>query len=251
MKRLSAAAVLLLGCLGVAQAQGTAPADGNDPASGSLDFKMASVPKVASTNSLSPAEIFFLPPAKPLNAFETPVIATALALPFDPADPAAPSPKPKFLYSYTDLPRWELGIGFTWIRFNSSIFNASAVGVKTSVSYFTNEWFAIEGNVSAAFAPQIYNREHVKLLVYGGGPKIAWRERKWEPWMHAIVGGAHEQPQTQGNGKNAFAFQVGGGADYVFNPRFAARLEGNYIRSYFFSQAQNNFQLGAGIVFRF
>jgi opacity protein-like surface antigen len=251
MKRLFVATVLLLGSVSGAQAQGTAPADENDQATGSQDFKTASVPKATSTNSFASTDIFFLPPAKPFTSFETPVVTTALALPFDPADPAAPPPKPKFLYSNTDLPRWELGFGFTWIRFNSSIFNASAVGVKTSVAYFTNDWFAIEGNVAAAYAPQIFDREHVKLLVYGIGPKIAWREKKWEPWMHAIVGGAHEQPQTVGNGKNAFAFQVGGGVDYVFNPRFAGRLEGNYIRSYFFSQAQNNYQLGAGIVIHF
>jgi opacity protein-like surface antigen len=251
MKRLFAATVLLLGAMSSAQAQGIAPAGGNGQASVSLDFQTTSLPKLTANSSSTSNDIFFLRPVKPFNSFETPVVATALALPFDPADPAAPPPKPKFLYSNSDLPRWELGFGFTWIRFNSSIFNASAVGVKTSVAYFTNDWFALEGNISAAYAPEIFEREHVKLLVYGLGPKIAWRDKKWEPWMHAIVGGAHEQPQTNGNSKNAFALQVGGGVDYVFNPRFAGRLEGNYIRSYFFSQAQNNFQLGAGIVVRF
>ena len=52
--------------------------------------------------------------------------------------------------------------------------------------------------MSTGFAPQIFDREHVKLLVYGAGPKIAWREKKWEPWAHLIVGGSHEQPQTAG-----------------------------------------------------
>jgi hypothetical protein len=89
------------------------------------------------------------------------------------------------------------------------------------------------------------------VLVYGAGPKIAWRQKRWEPWLHAILGGAHEQPQTAAGGKNAFAVQAGGGVDYRYNPRVSFRLEGDYVRSSFFSQSQNNFQLAGGIVFHF
>jgi opacity protein-like surface antigen len=176
-----------------------------------------------------------------------------LAVPLEAAEPAGPSPKPKFLYSQNDIVRWELGLGFTWVRFRSPVFNASAVGLKTSVTYNTNEWFGIEGNVSGAFAPEIYNREHVKLLVYGAGPKIAWhRYQRWDPWLHAILGGAHEQPQTAGNaGRNSFALQLGGGADYNFNYRFSGRLEGDLVHTGFFGQNQNNFQLTVGVVMHF
>ena len=126
-----------------------------------------------------------------------PNYASPTASPSSDASPApAPAPAPTFLYGGRDDYRWQLGIGVDWMRFRSSIFNASAVGVDSSVTYFLNNWFGVEGNVVTAFAPQIFDREHVKLLVYGAGPKIAWRENKWEPWMHAIVGGAHEQPQT-------------------------------------------------------
>lgn len=138
-----------------------------------------------------------------------------------------------------------------WMRFRSSIFNASAVGVDSSVTYFMNNWFGVEGNVATAFAPEIFQQEHVKLLVYGAGPKIAWRQNKWEPWMHAILGGAHEQPQTGDNTKNAFAVELGGGADYRFNPRFSGRLEADWVRTSFFSQSQNNFKLMGGVVFHF
>ena len=163
----------------------------------------------------------------------------------------SPAPDPKFIYGGRDDFRWQLAIGADWIRFRSSIFNASAVGFNTSVTYFTNEWFGIEGNISADFAPEIFDRAHVKLLVYGAGPKIAWRERKWEPWVHAIVGGAHEQPQTAGNGKNAFAVKAGGGADYRFNPRLSGRLEADLVHTGFFSQSQNNLELSGGVVFHF
>jgi opacity protein-like surface antigen len=211
-----------------------------------------SVPEAPFVNSFAASGAPVFPITKPISTFDVPAVATSLALPFDAAEPPAPSPRPKFLYSRDDVVRWELGLGFTWIRFRSSIFNASALGLRTSVTYNTNEWFGIEGNVSAAFAPEIFDREHVKLLIYGAGPKIAWRRyKRWDPWLHAILGGAHEQPQTAGNGKNAFALQLGGGADYNFNYRFSGRLAGDYLRTSFFSQSQNNFQLTAGVVLHF
>lgn len=163
----------------------------------------------------------------------------------------APAPDPKFIYGGRDDFRWQLAIGADWVRFRSSVFNASAVGIKSSVTYFTNDWFGVEGTFTTSFAPQIFEKEHVKLLIYGGGPKIAWRQKKWEPWVHAIVGGAHEQPQVAGSSRNAFAVEAGGGADYRFNPRLSGRLEGDWVRTSFFSKSQNNFELMGGVVFHF
>jgi opacity protein-like surface antigen len=250
--RLFATALLLLGSVSMAQAQGTAPAEKNDTTNVALDFTGSAASKPSSISFMTASDPFFLAPAKPMNASEAPVVATALALPLEAADPAIPAPQPKFLYSKDDIVRWELALGLDWVRFRSSIFNASAVGIRTSVVYFTTDWFGIEGDVSATFAPQIFDREHVKLLVYGAGPKIAWRQNnRWQPWVHAILGGAHEQPQTAGNSRNTYSIQLGGGADYNFNSRFSGRLQGNYVRTGFFGQSQNSFELGAGVVMHF
>jgi opacity protein-like surface antigen len=212
---------------------------------------------VAAVFSAGPAasETLFLPAAatafSPVPSF-APALTSLLGDAALDASPApAPSPDPKFVYGGRDDFRWQLGIGVDLLRFESSIFTASAVGVNSSVTYFTNDWFGIEGKVSTGFAPEIYDHEHVKLLVYGAGPKIAWREKKWEPWAHAIVGGSHEQPQTAGHSRNTFAVEAGIGTDYRFNPRFSARLEIDWLHSGYFSQTQNNFELAAGLVFHF
>jgi hypothetical protein len=202
----------------------------------------------ASTNSFQPTVVGALAPVPRFAAL------SASPAPPENAAPEAsplPAPDPKFIYGGRDDFRWQLGIGADWIRFRSSIFNASAVGVAASVTYFTNEWFGIEGNASTGFAPEIFKNEHVKLTVYGAGPKIALRERQWEPWVHLILGGSHEQPQTAGNSKNSYAIEAGGGADYRFNPRFSGRLEGDWVRTGFFGGSQNNFQLMGGVVFHF
>jgi hypothetical protein len=224
MKRLFGLAALLLGSECVGLAQSTAPLVANGKDNVALDLAAA-------------------PGASPLLSSDALFPATA--------EPAAASPKPRFVFGGRDDYRWQLGFGINWIRFRSSIFNASAVGFRTTVTYYTNSWFGIEGGLSAGYAPQIFQKEHVKLLFYGGGPKIAWRQRQWEPWLHAIVGGAHEQPQVAGSGRNAFGLQVGGGGDYRFNPRFSGRLQGDYVRTSFFSQSQNDFQLSAGVVIHF
>jgi hypothetical protein len=84
-----------------------------------------------------------------------------------------------------------------------------------------------------------------------GGPKIAWRQRRWEPWLHVLVGGSHEQPQTADNSRNALAVQAGGGADFRWNPRLSFRLDADYLYNSYFKQTQNNFLLGGGVVFHF
>ena len=250
--KLFATALLVLGSVCVAQAQEPAAPDTNDKTNVLPGLVAVSAPKPSFVNSLTASGASYFPAAQPMKTLAGPFVTTALAVPLEAAEPAGPSPKPKFLYSQNDIVRWELGLGFTWVRFRSPVFNASAVGLKTSVTYYTNEWFGIEGNVSAAFAPDIFAQEHVKLLVYGAGPKIAWRRyKRWDPWLHGIFGGAHEQPQTAGNSRSTYSIQLGGGADYNFNYRLSGRLEGNYVRTGFFGQSQNNFQLGAGVVLHF
>ncbi len=250
MKRLLVSA-LLLGSVSVARAQLSAPHLTIDRLNVAQDFSATSAAKATLLSDLATPDKFSPLVANPVNTFPSHVVATALALPHDNAEPASPSPLPKSLHSARDDYRWELSIGATWLRFQSSVFNASAVGINTSFAYFTNDWFAIEGNVTAAFAPTIFVNEHVKIGTYGAGPKIIWRRNKWQPWLHGIFGGAHEQPQIAGFSRNSYAIKAGGGADYRWNPHISFRLESNYVLTGFFKQSQNNFQLAGGIVFAF
>jgi len=246
MKRQLSVAILLLGTACAAAAQ-----DGANPDSTSASRNVAAPfsPGPSKNLALTSAPSSATGSANVSGSTSSDGTVTGENAAPDPSP--VPSPEPRFLYGGRDDFRWQLAIGVDWFRFRSSIFNASAVGLKSGVTYFTNDWFGIEGTVTTGFAPTIFDHEHVKVLTYGAGPKIAWRERRWEPWAHAIFGGAHEQPQTAGNSKNAFDIELGGGADYRFNPRFSGRLEANWVRTTFFSQSQNNFVLMGGVVFHF
>jgi opacity protein-like surface antigen len=162
--------------------------------------------------------------------------------------PAAPSPSP---YNYLERDyRWEIGLAFSVVRFRSSVYYATAPGFHSSVAYFLNNWLAVEGAVTTGFAPAVYGGTF-KYLGYGGGPKFSLGRRRFEPWVHALVGGVHTNPQTALGGKNGFELQAGAGLDYGLNPRLSARLEFDYLASHLFGQWQNSGQGLLGIVIHF
>lgn len=266
MKRLLAGTLFVFGFASIAFAQESTMIPGKTP--GNLLFGVETIPApVAKVNLLSPGDLtqaFAASDAAagtsagsfsatPFSASSAPSFSTALAVPMtsaeeSPALPAAPEPKLIF-YGDRDDYRWQLSLGIAWERFNSSIFNASAIGVNSSLVYYTNDWFGVEGSVSAMFAPTIFANEHVKIFNYGVGPRAVWRKLRWEPFGHAILGGTHVLPQTAGNGTNSFALQLGGGADYRVYPRLSLRVQLDWVHTSLFGQSQNNFQvIGAGVV---
>jgi opacity protein-like surface antigen len=245
MKRLLHVTLLALVAVSVAQAQDnrTSPAQANTNVA--ADF--ASTP--AATASPTTSEAWLWPSAR--QQFSN---ISSLAEPGAPAEPAEAvpaAPEPKFVYGSRDDFRWQIALGLSLVRFRSSRFYATGLGTNTSVTYFTNEWFAVEGCVNTAFAPTIYQNEHVKYISYGGGPKIAWRARKWEPWAHTIIGGVHVLPKTANNSKNAFGVQVGGGVDYRIYPHLSARGELDWVRTHLFGEWQNSAQANVDIVLHF
>jgi hypothetical protein len=142
-------------------------------------------------------------------------------------------------------------MGFEHVRFRSAIFNANLNGLHTSVTYFRNEWFGIEGNVVAAFGSSNFvNNPPSRFALYTAGPRIAWRSVRWQPWAHALVGGVHVLPQT-GLGQAGFAVQLGGGVDWRYKPLISFRVESDYVRSQLFSLGQNSYQFGGGAVLHF
>jgi len=251
MKRILASAFLLLGTVCVSRAQINAPSPVIVPANVAPDFSATSAANATLFDSSPASASFSFSPSANSDLFAAHPMATALSAEPALADPADPSPNPKFIYGGRDDYRWQLSLGATMFRFRSNQFNATAVGEQTAVVYFLNDWLGVEGDVTAAFAPTILDNEHVKLAYYGGGAKVAWRQKRWEPWMHGIFGGAHEQPQIAGHGRNTYSIQAGGGADYRWNPRVSFRLEGDYVRTAYFSTGQNCFQLSGSIVFHF
>jgi hypothetical protein len=164
---------------------------------------------------------------------------------------AAPAPQ-KVDVTETDALRWQLAFGPSFVRFRSGVFNASAVGTYTSVSWSKSEWLSAEGQIVTGFAPVLTSNEHVKYVSYAGGIKLGSHKSLWEPFAHALIGGAHEQPQVFGaSGRNSYMIEAGGGVDYRFWSRMSLRAEADYLRTAFFKSSQNNLQATLAAVFHF
>jgi opacity protein-like surface antigen len=252
MKKLCISAVCSLAFAGFVHAQADSVAD---RAESHIDFASTSAAHVSLLDPAPNRDSASFPSAQFSAATQSPSLSfpelTRNATLFAPASaPASPEPAPPRPRSHEVL-NWQIAIGVAYERFRSNIFNASAVGVNSTVTYFFNDWFGVDGNVSPTFAPTIFANEHVKLLNYGVGPRVAYRGGQWEPFLHVLVGGAHELPQTAGNSQNAFMFQTGGGIDYRMWPILSLRAEADYLHTSFFGTGQSNFFLSAGFVFNF
>jgi hypothetical protein len=261
MKRLFAVAVFLLGTSSALCAQNEIPAP--MPAAidnAAMDFAQtsaASRPSVRSDLALVLSVTNFSNSfgANSLADPGTPASSSALATVASVAEAAsraAPAvPVPSYDYSEREK-RWQLGLGVALVRFRSSVYYATAVGLNSSLSYFVKDWLAIEGAATSAFAPAVFKAgEDVKYVGYGAGPKITLGHDRLDPWVHVLAGGMHIVPQTGVGGENGFEVLAGGGVDYSFVPQFAVRLEADYINSHVFSQSQNYGQATLGLVFHF
>lgn len=236
MRKAAFALAVVLGCVCAANAQ--------DSGSESL----------RGISQISAASLHLAAPLSPSSgAFSAPPPTLSLDAPALDANPLpSPRPEPRFVFGSSDDYRWQLAVGYEFVRFRSAAFDANLHGLHTSLTYYTNDWFGIEGSVVATFGPTIFANDRTKYLLYTGGPRIAWRGRKWEPWAHSLFGGMRMIPQIAGGfSQNAFAFQLGGGADFRFIPQLSARFEGDYVRSQLYSTSQNNFQFGTGLVIHF
>jgi hypothetical protein len=184
----------------------------------------------------------------PANSAEENSAPLPTALPATPA----PAANPKYIFGERDDYRWQLGVGFEYFRFQSGQFNSNLFGLNTTLTYYTNSWFGVEGDVINAFsADSVSGNDHAKLFTGAGGFRIGGRRAKWEPWGHALVGGSHLQPQTAGGDRWALTAIAGGGVDYRVHARLSFRLEGDWVYTGYFGTNQNNFQAIAGAVLHF
>lgn len=181
--------------------------------------------------------------AIPANAIPSPAASSAFPSP-------APRPKPRPYY-YENPNKWQLGITFALVRFRSSVYYASAPGLNTSLAYWLREWIAIEGSVTSAFAPPVFENEHFRYLSYGAGPKFSFGHGRVEPWAHALVGGVHLIPQTASGGQNGAEFTIGAGVDYALNTVISAKAGVDYLGTHMFGEWQSSAQILAGFSFRF
>jgi hypothetical protein len=91
--------------------------------------------------------------------------------------------------------------------------------------------------------------QSVRRYTYLVGPRVSIPIRRFTPFAHALFGAAHINDQESTD--NSFATAIGGGFDYRLIHGLAVRLQGDDIRTNFFSTRENHFRFSAGIDIRF
>ena len=268
VSRLSFGAAMLLMHLSLAcvPAHAQNPADslaGGDPASVATTAAMpftVPIPPIGASLGAKTSHAPFASPsftiagAGDLSAYAPLDANLSDAVPAWPAASARrpdPEPQPKNLYYNENPNKWQLSLAFALVRFRSSVYYASAPGLNSSLAYWWKEWIAIEGSVTSAFAPPVFENEHFRYLGYGAGPKFSLGHGRLEPWAHALVGGVHLIPQTAASGKNGLEVTMGGGVDYVINDVISAKGGVDYLGTHMFGEWQNSVQIVAGLSLRF
>jgi hypothetical protein len=192
-----------------------------------------------------------------ISTIAAPSPATALPASALPASPQGAS-RP-------DLTDWQLSFGYEFTRLNMPsqsvgtytlpAFTANDNGFDVSFTRFFGRWAGIEAESAAGFGsgsvPQISSAESLFL---GGGPRFAYRGRRFEPWVHTLIGLEHfsfTQTSVAYGSNNTVAFLGGGGVDFHLNVRTAIRVQADYLGTRLFSEGQSNFQIGGGVVFNF
>src|SRR5579859_5960355 len=121
MKKQLVVVLLMLGTVCVARAQVVVPDPKGTDRNVAANFSAA---PAASATVLGACDNFKMSAGVPCA--EARASAPGLG---NAAPDATPVPDPRFVYGGRNDFRWQLGIGVDWLRFRSSIFNASAVGV--------------------------------------------------------------------------------------------------------------------------
>jgi hypothetical protein len=133
----------------------------------------------------------------------------------------------------------------------------SGHGWEAAGTYYTNNWFGLtadfDGHYTNAFGVDVsdYN--------YLFGPTVAYRQSKFTPFGHLLLGGSRVSvdlgllgPLGASATDNTFAMALGGGADWHLNERFSVRpVQLDYLMTRFGGNTQNNLRYSVGVVLRF
>ena len=158
----------------------------------------------------------------------------------------------------TEQFRWQLGFGYQFQKFD--IGGASAnqrLGTNTSLTYFFRpDWgWALEGIVTTGFSRNSPAGLDYHTILYVAGAKYPFRRKgHYEPWVHALAGGAyfhHSQTATGSPSATGVGFIAGGGVDIPLGSRFAARGEADFVGSHISGSFQKSIAISGGIVLYF
>ena len=160
--------------------------------------------------------------------------------------------------------------GYTYYNTKLSVSNGSLNGWEASLEGKLFPLLGIVADVTGHYGTQQFSEPiacpvgvtacgpgigsasaHIYQAMFG--PRLSVPVGKFRPFAEFEIGVGHvNNTNAFGFGSDtSFATAVGGGVDYKIVRPIAWRFQGDYVRTKFFSQTDNNLRLSTGIVFRF
>lgn len=182
-----------------------------------------------------------------------------------------------------EQPKVEISVDYSFVRFNpDKNFNTQSHNLNGGGGSFTynfNQWFGVKaelfgyGASTSKFVIPAGNAlvpaggtftVSGNMFTYLFGPQLKYRAKKWQPFVHALFGGAYSNTYANlftaagaagaAPGRNAFAMSLGGGLDIPVTKMIAIRpFQIDYLLTRFGNPVtttnQNNFRYAGGITF--
>ena len=166
------------------------------------------------------------------------------------ADPNPPEP-PQGVYGVFPKFDWEASAGYTFLRFyEAPRTTPNTNGAYGSVVYYVKDWIGAEGEVNAAFGTLSGSTSH--FVLPGGGVRLRWpMSGGIEIWGHALAGVSNLSPETPYGKSTTFAYEAGAGIEIRTHRRWAYRIEGDAVGTFFFNTYQVSPKVSAGVVYKF
>jgi hypothetical protein len=125
---------------------------------------------------------------------------------------------------------------------------APFIGLVTDISgHYGTQTFTEPGPGSGGVNVSVTGHQYEVLF----GPRVSVPVGKFTPFGEFMVGVAHTGSNGISETNTSWATALGGGLDYRLVRLVAVRVEGDYVRTNFFSTSQNDIRISTGIVFRF
>ena len=155
-----------------------------------------------------------------------------------------------------EYPKFDFSAGyalnFSDLKGNIQLGHETFNGFTLAAARNINKKFGIEGDLT--YTTKRLDGEfgftgpRVNLFSYVGGPRLTARpeNKKLQPFVHALFGGARATVQTIS--ENGLAAKFGGGLDVVAGKHFAVRaFQADYYLTHFAGQNSNNVALTFGV----
>ncbi|NLV30063.1 MAG: porin family protein [Acidobacteria bacterium] len=120
----------------------------------------------------------------------------------------------------------------------------------SAVMDFSGHYGYLDGPVATASG--VYPWYDVKSHNFMFGPRFKMRGEKVTPFLHALFGVNHVNPEAGDATQNNFALAFGGGVDVKVTDKMSVRpIQLEYVGTRVNSDFQNNMRFSAGVVFNF